>query len=90
LLPGEVRMQARLAGLGAQALDTPAGPLRGHTFHYSRLETPLVPIQHTVRHPSGAPGEAVYRAGSLTASYFHGYFASNPQAAAGLFTRTAP
>ena len=90
LLPGVVRMQARLAGLGAQALDTPAGPLRGHTFHYSRLETPLVPSQHTLRHPSGAPGEAVYRAGSLTASYFHGYFASNPQAVAGLFTRAAP
>ena len=90
LLPGVVRMQARLAGLGAQALDTPAGPLRGHTFHYSRLETPLAPIQHTLRHPSGTPGEAVYRAGSLTASYFHGYFASNPQAVAGLFTRTAP
>ena len=90
LLPGVVRMQARLAGLGAQALDTPAGPLRGHTFHYSRLETPLVASQHTLRHPSGTPGEAVYRAGSLTASYFHGYFASNPQAVAGLLTRTAP
>lgn len=90
LLPGVVRMQARLAGLGAQALDTPAGPLRGHTFHYSRLETPLAPSQHTLRHPAGTPGEAVYRAGSLTASYFHGYFASNPQAVADLFTRAAP
>lgn len=90
LLPGVVRMQARLAGLGAQALDTPAGPLRGHTFHYSRLETPLAPSQHTLRHPSGTPGEAVYRAGSLTASYFHAYFSSNPQAVAGLFTRAAP
>lgn len=90
LLPGVVRMQARLAGLGAQALDTPAGPVRGHTFHYSRLETPLDPSQHTLRHPSGAPGEAVYRAGSLTASYFHGYFASNPRAVAGLFLRREP
>lgn len=90
LLPGVVRMQARLAGLGAQALDTPAGLLRGHTFHYSRLETPLAPSAHTVRHPAGTPGEAVYRVGSLTASYFHGYFASNPQAVANLFTRAAP
>ncbi len=90
LLPGVVRMQARLAGLGAQALDTPAGLLRGHTFHYSRLETPLAPSAHTVRHPAGTPGEAVYRVGSLTASYFHGYFASNPQAVASLFTRAAP
>lgn len=90
LLPGVVRMQTRLAGLGAQALDTPAGVLRGHTFHYSRLESPLAPDRHTVRHPAGTQGEAVYRVGSLTASYFHGYFASNPQAAAGLFTRAAP
>ncbi|MFC5459362.1 cobyrinate a,c-diamide synthase [Massilia niabensis] len=90
LLPGVVRMQARLAGLGPQALDTEAGPLRGHTFHYSRLETPLAPAGHTVRHPAGTPGEAVYRHGSLTASYFHGYFASNPAATAALFTPVAP
>jgi len=86
LLPGVVRMQARLAGLGAQALGTPAGILRGHTFHYSRFETPLAPSVHTVRHPGGTPGEAVYRAGALTASYFHGYFPSNPEAVALLFT----
>ena len=90
LLPGAVTMQARLAGLGGQALDTPDGTLRGHTFHYSRLETPVAPLCHTVRSTSGAQGEAVYRVGSLTASYFHGYFASNPQAVASLFTRMAP
>jgi len=84
LLPGRVRMQARLAGLGSQGMPTAAGTLRGHTFHYSRLETNAVPAAHTVKHPSGAEGEAVYRAGSLTASYFHAFFASNPQAAAGL------
>jgi cobyrinic acid a,c-diamide synthase len=86
LLPGVVRMGARLAGLGAQALATPAGILRGHTFHYSRFETPLAPATHTVRHPSGTEGEAVYRAGALTASYFHAYFPSHPEAAASLFT----
>lgn len=89
LLPGVVRMQSRLAGIGPQALDTPAGSLRGHTFHYSHLETPLAPALRTVRHPSGDAGEAVYRAGSLTASYFHAYFASNPEAAASLFMRGA-
>jgi len=90
LLPGVVSMQARLAGLGGQALDTPQGQLRGHTFHYSRLETALTPLQYTVRNPAGTQGEAVYRIGSLTASYFHAYFASNPQAVASLFTRAAP
>lgn len=90
LLPGAVKMQARLAGLGGQALDTPHGTLRGHTFHYSRLETAVTPLRHTLRNPAGTQGEAVYRVGSLTASYFHGYFASNPQAVASLFTRAAP
>jgi len=85
LLPGAVHMQARLAGLGSQALATPQGPLRGHTFHYSRLETGTAPLAHTVKHPSGASGEAVYRLGALTASYFHAYFPSNPAACAALF-----
>jgi cobyrinic acid a,c-diamide synthase len=89
LLPGRVAMQARLAGLGPQALPTAEGPLRGHTFHYSILETSETPVAHTIKHSSGAQGEAIYRAGSLHASYFHGYFASNPSAVAALFTRGA-
>ena len=84
LLPGRVLMQQRLAGLGSQGLATNAGQMRGHTFHYSRLETPLAPVAWTVTHPSGAQGEAVYRVGSLTASYFHAFFASNPAAVASL------
>ena len=89
LLQGRVVMQARLAGLGSQGLATPHGVLRGHTFHYSRLETEVAPAAHTVKHPSGAAGEALYRAGSLTASYFHAYFPSNPAATAALFLRGA-
>jgi cobyrinic acid a,c-diamide synthase len=84
LLPGCVLMQPRLAGLGSQGLATQAGQMRGHTFHYSRLETPLAPVAWTVKHPSGAQGEGVYRVGSLTASYFHAFFASNPAATASL------
>lgn len=84
LLPGRVLMQQRLAGLGSQGLATNAGQMRGHTFHYSRLETPLAPVAWTVKHPSGAQGEAVYRVGSLTASYFHAFFASSPAAVASL------
>lgn len=88
LLPGQAVMQTRLAGLGLQALDTPQGVLRGHTFHYSRLETNEIAFASTVKHPSGAPGEAVYRRGALTASYFHAYFPSNPAAVAALLTRS--
>lgn len=84
ILPGAVTMQKRLAGLGSQALATEHGTLRGHTFHYSRLDSPLAPIAHTVKHPSGVQGEAVYRQGSLTASYFHAYFPSCPEAVAAM------
>lgn len=84
LLPGEVYMQPRLAGLGAHALPTDQGPVRGHSFHYSRLETPAPAHTHTVKTGNGAQGEAVYRIGSLTASYFHAYFPSNPPAIAAL------
>ncbi|SFV17585.1 cobyrinate a,c-diamide synthase [Pseudoduganella namucuonensis] len=89
LLPGRVAMQARLAGLGSQAMPTPQGVLRGHTFHYSSMQTELEPVARTTKHPSGADGEALYQVGSLTASYFHAYFPSNPAAVAALFTRSA-
>jgi cobyrinic acid a,c-diamide synthase len=88
LLPGAVAMQPRLAGLGSQGLPTPQGVLRGHTFHYSKLETKVEPAAYTVKHPSAIQGEAWYRVGSLTASYFHAYFPSNPAAVAALFLRS--
>lgn len=87
LLPGTVFMQARLAALGPQGLESADGMLRGHTFHYSRLETPVPPASQAVRHPAGDAGEALYRLGSLAASYFHAYFPSCPRAAAALFSR---
>ena len=86
LLPGRVAMQPRLAGLGPQGLATPHGQLRGHTFHYSKLETDVPAAAHTIKNPSGIQGEAVYRVGSLTASYFHAWFPSCPTAVAALFT----
>jgi len=85
LLPGHAALQSKLAGLGMQSVALPDGELRGHTFHHSRLETPLTPLTHGRRQRDGQPGEAVYRVGRLTASYLHLYFASNPAAAARLF-----
>lgn len=84
LLPGSGHLGRRLAGLGLQAVDLPGGEVRGHTFHYSRVETPLGPAGHA-RRVGGSDGEAVYRDGRLTASYVHLYFPSNPEAVAGLF-----
>jgi cobyrinic acid a,c-diamide synthase len=93
LLPGRVTMQKRLAGLGPQQLQLGNHTLRGHTFHYSSCETPLVPAAHTGR--PGRPdatqaigahgGEAFYVHGPVRASYFHAWFASSPEATARLF-----
>ncbi|MCK8515382.1 cobyrinate a,c-diamide synthase [Methylonatrum kenyense] len=85
LLPGETVMAGRLTGLGLQSVELPGGTLRGHTFHHSRLMTPCEPVGHTVRQRGGTPGEAVFRDRGLTASYFHAYFPSSPQATAQLF-----
>ncbi|MDE2455195.1 MAG: cobyrinate a,c-diamide synthase, partial [Burkholderiales bacterium] len=91
LLAGTVRMQPRLAGLGPQSWLTPQGELRGHAFHHSVFETPLQPLARTRRHPLGSEAEAIYRAGSLTASYFHAWFRSCPAAvAAALGAGAAP
>ena len=84
LLPGEVRMQRRLAALGPQQLDLQGGGqggvLRGHTFHYSTLESRAAVRAHTARPGEAAApglGEAVYRHGSIHASYFHAWFPSS-------------
>lgn len=87
LLPGHVRMQPRLAGLGMQQLQTAWGTLRGHTFHYSRLETAMPEAGRSHRPGQAAQagrGEALYRHGSVHASYFHAWFPSQPRAIAAL------
>lgn len=85
LLPAHTRMQSQLAAIGLQCWHTKYGQLRGHAFHYSKMENAIVAHDHARKHPTGDAGEAVYRAGSLTASYFHAYFPSCPHAVAALF-----
>jgi cobyrinic acid a,c-diamide synthase len=96
LIPGRIAMQKRLAALGPQQLNAfveslePFEPLRGHTFHYSTCSTDLQVITRT--HAAlgkilRGEGEALYRAGSIRASYFHAWFASSPAAAACLFLK---
>lgn len=81
LMPGRAVMQPRLVALGMQEVRLANGVLRGHTFHYSRLDTPLAPCALT-SNPNGGEGEAIFARGSLTASYLHGYFPSAPTAVA--------
>ena len=85
LLPGRAKMQEKLANLGLHSVALPEGTVRGHTFHYSRLESSLAPVAVSEGARAGRGGEAVYRAGRLNASYLHLYFPSNPQTAAQLF-----
>ena len=89
LMPGQARMGDRLANLGMHEIELPEGALRGHSFHYSRLETPLTPLAMS-RARQGHGSEPAYRLGSLLASYLHLYFPSNPRATARLFAPRPP
>ena len=92
VLPGRVTLQKRLAALGPQQLEVPGGVLRGHAFHYSTCATELPALAHTEAAPGRSlrgNGEAMYQQGSVRATYFHAWFASNPAAAARLFLRAA-
>ena len=90
LLLGSVTLQKRLAALGPQQLEVGGGVLRGHAFHYSICTTALPAVARTQAAPGRklrGDGEALYVLGSVKASYFHAWFASDPAAAAGLFLK---
>jgi cobyrinic acid a,c-diamide synthase len=84
LLPGRATLQKRLTALGMQELRGVNGAIRGHTFHYSHIETPLAPTLTAVNPATHTPGEELYRSGSIIATYLHGYWPSNPAFAAAL------
>ncbi|PIR09251.1 MAG: cobyrinic acid a,c-diamide synthase [Gallionellaceae bacterium CG11_big_fil_rev_8_21_14_0_20_60_62] len=85
LIEGAAQMQPRLSALALQSVKLQQGTLRGHTFHYSKLESRLVPSVRGTCPNGGASSEAVYQRQRLTASYIHFYFPFNPDAAAQLF-----
>jgi cobyrinic acid a,c-diamide synthase len=85
LLEGSAVMQPRLTALALQSATLPQGCLRGHTFHYSKLETGIIPSARGVCPNGNATSEGVYQQQRLTASYIHFYFPSNPGAVAQLF-----
>ncbi|MBL8798220.1 MAG: cobyrinate a,c-diamide synthase [Planctomycetia bacterium] len=95
LLPARTVMQPRRAALGYVTLTTrqhsllgPAGTVvRGHEFHYSRLE-PLGPLHYAAELDDGRerrPDGLV--AGNLYAGYAHLHFGSCPPAARTLLGR---
>lgn len=93
LLPAHAAQQQRLAGLGPRQLVWKGHTLRGHTFHYFTLATRMPEVARTARpaaaSASGA-GEALYRHGSVHASFFYAWFDSSPAFVAALFGGNAP
>jgi len=85
LLPGNIIMQRRLMAFGYQSFLFQEKELRGHTFHYSKLQTLLTPYTQAKIKDSNEPGEALFEVGHLRAGYLHCYFRSYPEAAAALF-----
>lgn len=88
LLAGNSQIEPRFQGLGTQHVTLAEGEIGAHTFHYGSFTTPLAVAFQAVskREPSNhRNGEAVYQHGSITASFLHFYFASNPRVTANLF-----
>lgn len=85
LLQGEGVMRGKRGCQGMQTAPLPEGDIRGHAHHRSRasLSSDAIAYGRRQRHP--APGEAIYRQGSLTATYLHLFFPSNPGAVVQLF-----
>jgi cobyrinic acid a,c-diamide synthase len=99
LLPARTIMQKRLAALcyvtWRATIDSLLGPagteLRGHEFHYSRLES-LGPLQPTslLQRAGEEPRPDGFVQGRLLAGYAHLHFASHPRAVGALLDKTAP
>ena len=87
ILAGQGAMRGKRGCQGMQAAMLPEGEVRAHAHHRSRSQNTPAPIAHGKRQRHPAPGEAIYRQQSLTASYLHLFFPSNPQAVAQLFTQ---
>jgi cobyrinic acid a,c-diamide synthase len=85
LLPGHAKMQKRLARLAMQRVESRHGTHTGHTFHYSSMTTAMPPVLTATHATTGLEGEAIYRHGTITATYMHTYWPTNPAAAAALF-----
>ncbi|NRA42366.1 MAG: hypothetical protein HRU21_08690, partial [Pseudomonadales bacterium] len=86
LMAGKAAMRGKRGCQGMQAAPLPEGTIRAHAHHRSRSVDTPEPIAYGQRQRHPAPGESIYRQGSLTASYLHLFFPSNPEAIAKLFS----
>jgi cobyrinic acid a,c-diamide synthase len=96
LIPARVVMQRRRAALGyvtvATDRDTRLGPagtrVRGHEYHYSRIE-PRTPLPYATRllRPDRDPTPDGIQIGGLLAGYAHMHFGSSPATVRALLGR---
>ena len=84
ILDASFTMMPRFQAIGHLEATYPAGSVRGHTFHHSRMVTALKAVTRT-RDISGGEAEGVYRIGNAVFGYMHHYFPSGPDAIAALF-----
>jgi len=86
IIPGKAEMQNKLANLGMHSIELQGGEVRGHTYHHSKMESSLSPINASKSQRKKGKPESIYRISNTYASYMHLYFPSNPNAVAHLFT----
>jgi len=85
LISGRGLMRERGGCQGMQTAQLPEGDIRGHSHHRSLAQEMPLPIAQGKRPYHPAPGEDIYRAGLVTASYIHLFFPSNPAAISQIF-----
>lgn len=92
LVPGTSIMQNRLAGMGYvtaesttdNIISSQGNCVRGHEFHYSRLEPDTTEFPYAFKFTRNRSGETVldgYADKNILASYLHLHFGTNPQLA---------
>lgn len=87
LMPGAGVMRGKRGCQGMQTAVLPEGDIRGHAHHRARSEATPEALSFARRQRHPAPGEAIFRQGSLTASFLHLFFPSNPAAIVQLLTK---
>ncbi|MFZ5826458.1 MAG: cobyrinate a,c-diamide synthase [Bacillota bacterium] len=78
-IPGVARLQAHLQGMGYRVAEP--GGLKGHLFHYTRVDGNDGPNAYQLYRPGGQfERPDGYRRGAVTASYLHIHHGTQPEA----------
>jgi cobyrinic acid a,c-diamide synthase len=78
---GQALMSDKLCAIGMQYVDAGHKQIKGHAFHYSRIEgIDLEPFAHSYYHNNDdRKAEPIYRHLNSIGSYMHFYFPSHPE-----------